>query len=133
MHTLDFFTENPWLFLIIMLVIFGAIVVGVILVKKYSPHFKNTEKPKSDAEIAEEEVARLTQPVEDEPKTKKTKEEEPVKKEVAPSSGEAATYESHRATEDSEDVSFQKQMDEYAKSHPEEEDRASSNATNDKK
>jgi hypothetical protein len=126
MITFDYITEHGWLFVLILLAVFGAIVIGVILVKKYAPHFKSQEKPKSDEEIAKEEVARLTEPVEEETPKKKAVEEKVAEK--APSNKEAADYESHRATVSSEDQSFAKQMEDYVKAHPEEEELSSSNA-----
>ena len=61
----DFITENPWLLILILLLAFGVIVLAVILVRKYSPHFKSTELLKSDEEIAKEEVDRLIESMDD--------------------------------------------------------------------
>ena len=58
---------------IFLVLFFGVIVVVVILLKKHVKIFKNDEKPKSDKEIAAEELDRLLQPVE---------ELEPVKEEA---------------------------------------------------
>lgn len=85
MITLDaFFDKNlGWLIPLILLLFFGAIVLIVILVKKYAKPFKNDEKPKSEKEIAAEELDRVLQPIEDE-KTKaemdKFNQEEATKK-----------------------------------------------------
>lgn len=65
------FWNNPLVYVVIMLAVFGAIVIGVILLKKYAKPFKNDEKPKSDKEIAAEELDRILEPVDDQ----KTKEE----------------------------------------------------------
>lgn len=133
MITYDYVSEHGWLFLLIILLAFGAIVLAVILLKKYSPHFKSQEKPKSEEEIAKEEVDRLIQPMEDEKPTNEsakepTKEKEEKVVEKVPTKKEAADYESHRATVSTEDESFAKQMEDYAKAHPEEEELSSSNA-----
>jgi hypothetical protein len=128
MTTFDYVTEHGWLFVLIILAVFGLIVIGVILLKKYAPHFKSQEKPKSEEEIAKEEVDRLTRPVEDDVPAKKEEVKEEKVAEKAPTNKEAADYESHRATVSSEDQSFAKQMEEYAKAHPEEEELSSSNA-----
>lgn len=50
---------------IFLVLFFGIIVIVVILLKKHVKIFKNDEKPKSDKEIAAEELDRLLQPVED--------------------------------------------------------------------
>lgn len=118
----DYATENPWLIILILLAVFGLIVLAVILIRKYSPHFKNTEKPKTDEEIAKEEVERLTVPMEENNKNLEEVKEEArsIKKEEKPSLHEAAEYETHRLTVEA-DEELQRQMDEYAKAHPEEE------------
>ncbi len=118
----DYATDNPWLIILILLAVFGLIVLAVILIRKYSPHFKNTEKPKTDEEIAKEEVERLTIPMEEENKNLEEVKEEArsIKNEAKPTAHEAAEYESHRLTVEA-DEDFQRQMEEYAKSHPEEE------------
>jgi len=87
MITLDaFFDKNlGWLIPLILLLFFGAIVLIVILIKKYAKPFKSDEKPKSEKEIAAEELDRVLQPIEDE-KTKaemdKFNQEEAIKKPV---------------------------------------------------
>ncbi len=60
------FFESPLFITIALVVFFGIIVLGVILVKKYVKPFQNQEKPKSDKEIAEEEVNRLVTDITDE-------------------------------------------------------------------
>lgn len=121
MFVYDFLTDNPWLIILILLLVFGAIVGAVILIRRYSPHFKSNEKPKTDEEIAKEEVERLTVPMDEENKNleEAKKEAREIVKEK-PSEKEAADYESHCATIEA-DEDFQRQMEEYAKSHPEEE------------
>ncbi len=54
-----------WLIPIIIVGVFGVIVIAVILIKKNVKAFKNEEKPKSDKEIAQEEMDRLLVPVDD--------------------------------------------------------------------
>ena len=51
---------------IILVAVFGVIVIAVILIKRHVSVFKSDEKPKSDREIAAEELDRLLQPIEDE-------------------------------------------------------------------
>lgn len=127
------FAKQPWFIIICLLAIFGVIVIAVILVRKYSKFFKSDEKPKSDKEIAEEEVNRLVVDVDD-----KTQEEmneaakkmdEEIKKESAPSEKEVASEEVSRHTEEIEDDATLKAMEEYAKAHPEEAENASNNAS----
>ena len=54
-----------WLTPVIIVAVFGVIVLAVILVKKHVKTFQNEEKPKSDKEVAQEELDRILQPVED--------------------------------------------------------------------
>ncbi len=54
-----------WAIPLIIVAVFGIIVVGVILVKKYVHFFQSDEKPKSDKEIAKEELDRILEPVEE--------------------------------------------------------------------
>ena len=58
---------------------FGLIVLLVILLKKHVPGLKNEEKPKSDKEIAKEELDRLLEKVDD-PEAEKSLEEHDAKK-----------------------------------------------------
>jgi len=60
---------------IVLVAVFGLIVLVVILIKRHVKIFKNDEKPKSDKEIAAEELDRLLQPVEE---LEPAKEEEEV-------------------------------------------------------
>ena len=55
-----------WLIPLVLLAIFAVIALGVFLIRKYAKPFKNDEKPKSDKEIAEEEVQRLTKELDEE-------------------------------------------------------------------
>lgn len=54
-----------WLTPVIIVAVFGVIVLAVILVKKHVKPFQNEEKPKSDKEVAQEELDRILRPVED--------------------------------------------------------------------
>ena len=56
----------PVLIALIIVAIFGVIVLGVILLKKNTKLFRNDEKPKTDKEIAAEELDRILQPIDDE-------------------------------------------------------------------
>lgn len=86
--------DRPIILVLILVAVFGVIVLGVILVKKYVPAFKSTDVLKSEKEIAEEEVNRLI--VDIEPETK----EDPNK----PSEEEALAYEMDRILEDAGEV-----------------------------
>lgn len=54
-----------WLIPIILVAFFGVIVLIVILVKRHTKLFSSHDKPKSQQEIANEELDRILQPVED--------------------------------------------------------------------
>ena len=66
---------------IILVAVFGLIVLLVIMLKKHVKWFKSDEKPKSDKEIAQEELDRILEPVED---LKPVEEEEEVPAEEEP-------------------------------------------------
>ncbi len=66
---------------IILVAVFGLIVLLVIMLKKHVKWFKSDEKPKSDKEIAQEELDRILEPVED---LKPAEEEEELPVEEAP-------------------------------------------------
>lgn len=55
-----------WLWPILILAFFGIIVFVVIMLKRHVKIFKDDDKPKSDKEIAKEELDRLLEPIEDE-------------------------------------------------------------------
>lgn len=107
----DWLTDNPILLVLILVGGFGTIVLAIILVRKFVPAFKNNEQPKSDKEIAEEEVNRLVVDIKGE---EKKQEEKPLSEE------EAVEYEMSRVLEESDDPTYQKQAEEYQKEHPEE-------------
>lgn len=118
MITYDVFTNNPILLILLILVIFGLLALGVFLARKYIPAFKSQEKPKSDREIAEEEVKRVTQELEEE--EQKQEEEEEERKKGKPTEEEALAEELARLTQEVEDPEAKKEMEEYAASHPDE-------------
>lgn len=107
------------IFIVLIIVgFFGLIVLGVILVRKYVKPFKNTEKPKSEKEIAQEEVARLTQEL-DQNEFEQAKELNERKKEK-PTEEEAIEEELARVTKPVENEEAIKQMEEYSEEHNEE-------------
>lgn len=63
---IHFFSMPAWVTPVIIVGVFGLIVLIVILVKKHVKTFQNDDKPKSDKEVAAEELDRILQPVEDE-------------------------------------------------------------------
>jgi FtsZ-interacting cell division protein ZipA len=110
--------------------IFGVIVLIVMLIKKYGKHFKSEEKPKSDKEIAEEEVKRMVVDVDDETAAKMDQAaqelaENSAKDPNAPEEKEAVAEEVGRATRPVEDEETAKAMAKYAAEHPEEAERVS--------
>jgi len=121
MLTLYAFYEQPWFIIVMLLAIFGAIVLAVILIKRYAPAFKSDDKPKSDKEIAEEEVNRLVRPVEDDEAAHQmeasAKDLETKTKTPTPEKKDDTLDRTVRPIEDSEAA---RQMEEYAKAHPEE-------------
>jgi len=71
----DLWGQNlGWLIPVILVAFFGVIVLIVIMIRKYAKPFKNEEKPKSQEEIAQEELNRVLQPVEDEKAAEQMKE-----------------------------------------------------------
>lgn len=75
----------PVLIGLILVAAFGVLVLLVILLKRHVKIFKSDEKPKSDKEIAAEELDRILEPVEDlEPKKEEAEEESEEKKDDAP-------------------------------------------------
>ena len=54
-----------WLIPVIIVAVFGLIVLFVIILKKHVKIFQNKEEPKSDKEIAAEELDRVLQPIDD--------------------------------------------------------------------
>jgi flagellar biosynthesis/type III secretory pathway M-ring protein FliF/YscJ len=116
--TQDPIYQQSWFILLMIVLVFGVIVLAVILVRKYAKPFKNDEKPKSEEEIAREEVERITRPMDEDAKPAEEAEAESSKDEKAPSREEAARYESERATEEIDDEETQKAMEQYAHDHP---------------
>ena len=117
----DFF-QSPLFITLALVIFFGVIVLAVILVKKYVKPFQNTEKPKSDKEIAEEEVNRLVTDITDEQTLQQMNEaaRELEKDSDRPTEQEVAEEEVERATEMVEDEAAAEAMRRYAEEHPEE-------------
>jgi FtsZ-interacting cell division protein ZipA len=116
--------------------IFGVIVIAVILIKKYGKHFKNDEKPKSDKEIADEEVKRMVVDVDDETAAKmdaasRDLAEQSKKDPNQPEEKEVVEEEVNRATRPVEDEATAKAMAKYAAEHPEEADAVNSEKKSD--
>ncbi len=63
----------PIIVIVVLVAFFGLVILLVILLKKHVPGLKNDEKPKSDKEIAKEELDRLLETV-DEPLQEKKEE-----------------------------------------------------------
>ncbi len=61
---------------IILVAVFGLIVLLVIMLKRHVKWFKSDEKPKTDKEIAQEELDRILEPVDDLKPVEEEKEEE---------------------------------------------------------
>jgi len=119
--TLLAFYEQPWFIIVMLLAIFGAIVLAVILIKKYAPAFKSDDKPKSDKEIAEEEVNRLVRPVEDDEAAKQMEASaKDLENKTKTPSSDIKDDTLDRTVRPIEDKEAAKQMEEYAKAHPEE-------------
>ena len=116
------FFESPLFITIALVVFFGIIVLGVILVKKYVKPFQNQEKPKSDKEIAEEEVNRLVTDITDEATLEQMNEaaRELEKDSDKPTEEEVAEEEVSRATKEVADEATAEAMRRYAEEHPEE-------------
>ena len=121
-NTLAKIIDQPWFIVILLVAFFGIIVLAVILIKKYAKPFQNTEKPKTDKEIAAEEVNRLVVNPEDEVRNANLEEasEDLVEESERPNTDDFVEEEVSRATETIEDPELQRQMEEYAKAHPEE-------------
>ncbi|MBQ9458041.1 MAG: hypothetical protein IJU64_06065 [Bacilli bacterium] len=60
------YANNQWWWALVIVGIFIVIVGLVILLKRHLKAFKSDEKPKSEKEIAAEELSRILQPVEEE-------------------------------------------------------------------
>lgn len=120
--SIDEFFKSPLFTVLAIVIFFGLIVIGVILVKKYVKPFQNTEKPKSDKEIAEEEVNRLVTDITDEETIQQMNEaaRELEKDADRPTEKEVAEEEVSRATEEVLDEATAEAMRRYAEEHPEE-------------
>ena len=58
--------QSQWWWALVIVGIFVVIVGLVILLKRHTKMFKDDEKPKSDREIAQEELDRVLEPIEEE-------------------------------------------------------------------
>lgn len=118
------FMENPLVITLGLVIIFGVIVLGVILLKKYVKIFQNEEGPKSDKEIAEEEVRRVLTEITDEDTLRAMEtaavELEKDSEEDRPTDEEILEEEMARTTEEVLDEETIKAMQKYAEEHPEE-------------
>ena len=116
--------ENPLFITIGLIVIFGIIVLGVILLKKYVKVFQNDDGPKSDKEIAAEEVNRVLTEVTDEDTLRAmesaAKELERDAEDGRPTDNEILEEEMARTTEEVLDEETVRAMQKYAEEHPEE-------------
>ncbi len=63
-------STNPLVIVLVLVGFFALIVLLVIVLKRHLPGLKNQEKPKSDKEIAKEELDRILETVDD-PETEK--------------------------------------------------------------
>lgn len=120
---------NPIFYILIIIAVLAVIIGLIILAKRHLKIFKSDEKPKSDKEIAEEEINRLLEDVDDE----KIKEEmnslaqQEIEKDKAEKPFEKKTLEENFAeeevglvAEELDDEKTKKAMEDYAKEHPEE-------------
>ncbi|MBP5091869.1 MAG: hypothetical protein J6328_04865 [Bacilli bacterium] len=62
----DSFFGQSWFIVLVLIVFFGGIVFAVIMLKRHAGIFKSDEAPKSEEEVAKEELARVLEDVEDE-------------------------------------------------------------------
>lgn len=69
---------------VILVAVFGVIVIIVILLKRHVSIFKDNEKPKSDKEIAKEELDHILQPIEEDLKPEGSDEDEVPPSDDAP-------------------------------------------------
>lgn len=119
------FYEEPWFIIVMLLLIFGSIVLIVMLIKKYVKPFQSSEKPKTDKEIAEEEVNRMVVDIDSSEQKKLDDASKELNSETAkdvsrPSEKEAVEEEVNRTTRPVENEEAAKAMAKYAAEHPEE-------------
>lgn len=110
-----------WAILLLILLIFGVIALGVFLVRKFAKPFRNDEKPKSDREIAEEEVQRMTQELDEE--ELRQSEEAKARKNGKPTEEEARQEALNRVLQPTSEEEA-KAMNDYAASHADEAQKA---------
>jgi len=110
-----------WAILLLILLVFGVIALGVFLVRKFAKPFRNDEKPKSDREIAEEEVQRMTQELDEE--ELRQSEEAKARKNGKPTEEEARQEALNRVLQPTSEEEA-KAMNDYAASHADEAQKA---------
>ena len=110
-----------WAILLLILLVFGVIALGVFLVRKFAKPFRNDEKPKSDREIAEEEVQRTTQELDEE--ELRQSEEAKARKNGKPTEEEARQEALNRVLQPTSEEEA-KAMNDYAASHADEAQKA---------
>ncbi len=110
-----------WAILLLILLVFGVIALGVFLVRKFAKPFRNDEKPKSDREIAEEEVQRMTQELDEE--ELRQSEEAKARKNGKPTEEEARQEALNRVLQPTSEEEA-KAMNDYAASHADEAEKA---------
>lgn len=122
MRTYASFTDSPLFITLALVAFFGVIVIAVILLKRYAKPFMSDDKPKTDKEIAEEEVNRILVDFDAEAVAKLDEASEELSKidEDKPTEEEILEEEMARATEEIVDPEIAKAMAEYAANHPEE-------------
>ena len=110
-----------WAILLLILLVFGVIALGVFLARKFAKPFRNDEKPKSDREIAEEEVQRMTQELDEE--ELRQSEEAKARKNGKPTEEEARQEALNRVLQPTSEEEA-KAMNDYAASHADEAQKA---------
>lgn len=110
-----------WAILLLILLVFGVIALGVFLVRKFAKPFRNDEKLKSDREIAEEEVQRMTQELDEE--ELRQSEEAKARKNGKPTEEEARQEALNRVLQPTSEEEA-KAMNDYAASHADEAQKA---------
>lgn len=128
MIILDSIFNQPWFIVLLLLIFFGIIVFIVMMLRKHFKIFQSGDDLKSDKEIAEEEVNRITETIEDEETLRQMEEDIHAaerKDDRAPTEEEALQEELARTLGTVEDEETLKAMQEYAQEHPEEVEEAS--------
>lgn len=128
MLILDSIFNQPWLIVILLVAFFGIIVFIVMTLRKHFKIFQSGDEMKSDKEIAQEEVDRVTETIEDEETLRQMEEDiraAEKKDDKAPTAEEALQEELARTLGTVEDEETLEAMKKYAEEHPEEVEEAS--------